>query len=69
MSEFGGDYESEYECFLCVLPGRGGGVTPAQPLCMLQVNSSLTVLELRYNSDIDATAGQLLADAIMVRNA
>ena len=36
---------------------------------MLQVNSSLKVLELRYNSSIDATAGQLLADAIMVRDA
>ena len=46
-----------------------GVVTHAHPLCMLQVNSSLKVLELRYNSDIDATAGQLLADAIMVRNA
>ena len=36
---------------------------------MLQVNSSLKTLELRYNFDIDVTAGQRLADAIMVRDA
>ena len=63
---FEGDCECGCEYFLSLLPGV---VTPAHPLRMLQVNSSLKTLELRYNFDIDVTAGQRLADAIMVRDA